>query len=369
MSGTVQSVRMSINSRVVSNSKSGSEQVTGQGRKNIRLQIETEDRVSYSISVEGRVVRSGNNYTSQNVKTGNEPCAQYEIPDARSTCKSGYRKTSSSITQYRHATNERRGGSSVWRTYYSSWRTASSPPAELTRPSGALYWRYLRLESRSITVYYCTPESNCQGDPIYETVDGNSGDLSITDSFDVEETDQERRDREAADARREAERLAEEERKRQEEQDRVAEEERQDIVSDIEDRIYGLPDIPENPEDTKYRVISPESYSIQNGRRVPNIRYESIRFLSPENVANFVARGYEVTPVANDIPLSPSKPYGRSIIARNTALRPETEAVCTNCNQGRGRLTITQVANQQKNYNFTRRDSIVSRTSKRRVTR
>ncbi len=324
--------------------------------------------------MEGSVIRTVDNYTTQQVKTGNEPCAQYSIPDARSECRSGYRKTSTSYTQYRHVTNERRDIRGSYRNYYTAWVTASSPPAELTPPHSGAAWRYVRLESRTITNYFCTPESNCQGPAIYETVEGNTGDMLVTGSFDVAYTQDE------------LDRLNEEQLRKEQERLRELENQDDNVVDDIEDKItelleedrdvrqrerdiYGLPDIPENPEDTKYRVISPASYSIQNGRKVPNIRYVSIRFLSPENVANFVARGYEVQSVSNDIPLSPSKPYGQSIVQRNTALRPETEAVCTNCNQGRGRLTITQVANQQKNYNFTRRDSIVSRTSKRRVTR
>ena len=80
---------------------------------------------------------------------------------------------------------------------------------------------------------------------------------------------------------------------------------------------------PENTEDSKYRVITPLEYErTREGKIVPRIRYETVRFLSPDQVANFVARGYTVESVNQDTPTSSSKPYGKTVLERAQILTP-----------------------------------------------
>ena len=56
------------------------------------------------------------------------------------------------------------------------------------------------------------------------------------------------------------------------------------------------------------------------GKWVPDIRYESVRYLSPEAASNFISRGYELQSVDSGTPESSSKPYSSSVIKRQQLL-------------------------------------------------
>lgn len=73
----------------------------------------------------------------------------------------------------------------------------------------------------------------------------------------------------------------------------------------------------------KYRIIDPVRYTYKNGKRVPAIRYYSVRYLTPSQVASFTGRGYVVEPISQNTPLSPRTVYGPSAVERAQVLKPQ----------------------------------------------
>ena len=115
----------------------------------------------------------------------------------------------------------------------------------------------------------------------------------------------------------------------------------------------GLSDI--TRQDSKYRIISPETFSLVLGKWVPDIRYESVRYLSPEAASNFIGRGYELLSVTPDTPESTSKPYSQSVIKRQNLVSGQQSKYRQRVT--RGRITITQATQgklQQQNANINK---------------
>ena len=175
--------------------------------------------------------------------------------------------------------------------------------------------------------FACVPEENCQGAPITELRQLNSGNYDVRFSVDVERTQ----------AEQDALDRLEEIQNQQPETPSPTEEAIQELAERIEENTQVAQDIlnnqnnageptlkrPENTEDSKYRVITPLEYErTREGKIVPRIRYEAVRFLSPDQVANFVARGYTVESVNQDTPTSSSKPYGKTVLERAQILTP-----------------------------------------------
>ena len=99
-------------------------------------------------------------------------------------------------------------------------------------------------------------------------------------------------------------------------------------------------------QDSKYRIVSPESFSLVMGKWVPDIRYESVRYLSPAAASNFIGRGYELSSVTTDTPESTSKPYSQSVIRRQQQITGKKGIY--NKRITRSRITINQAAYGQK---------------------
>ena len=73
----------------------------------------------------------------------------------------------------------------------------------------------------------------------------------------------------------------------------------------------------------KYRVIDPLVYGYVQGKKVPSVRYWRIRNLTPSEVSSLIARGYEVSVVDQETPLTPPTVYASSIIERSKILHPD----------------------------------------------
>ena len=244
------------NGRLVSTSFIDEVQIVGQGEHQISYRVTANQRSRMWIRTdyEGLIV-SENNYVTRRQITGHKRCRRYNIDSARTGCKPGYRLVNNS---------------------------------------------YVR-DGRTIDNYECVPEEGCTGDPVYEDVETNSGSYSGQFSLQV--------------AQSPTEREAERERLKQEQREReiIA---KTSVGTPPETGQYTGDTARRNSQDTKYRIISPETFSLKpNGQSVPDIRYESVRYLSPEAVSNYVLRGYEVQSVNPDTPTSMSKPYGASVVA------------------------------------------------------
>ena len=73
----------------------------------------------------------------------------------------------------------------------------------------------------------------------------------------------------------------------------------------------------------KYRVIDPLVYGYVQGKKVPSVRYWRVRNLTPSEVSSLIARGYEVSVVDQETPLTPPTVYAASIIERSKILHPD----------------------------------------------
>ena len=73
----------------------------------------------------------------------------------------------------------------------------------------------------------------------------------------------------------------------------------------------------------KYRVIDPLVYGYVQGKKVPSVRYWRVRNLTPSEVSSLIARGYEVSAVDQETPLTPPTVYASSIIERSKILHPD----------------------------------------------
>lgn len=310
-------IRVFDNNRLISQDKVGTYRIKGFGGHAIRFEVNTIQRSTLVAFIEGSKVIDINNHSTRKEIAGYSPCVQYDVPNARTNCKSGYRKNSGIL--YRTA-KEVTGGirNRTTRTVYGEWqKTRPNPPADYH--SGGTFPTIIRngrVESKDI--YFCTPEAECQGDPIYNTVDTNTGNYIKTVTTNVSYTPQEKQqedDRRTRDKEEKDKKIKEkEERKRL---NKIQEA----LLSTIGKQFIG-DEKRENSQDTKYRIITPLVYKTINGKQVPEIRYESVRYLSPEAVSNYVFRGYEVQSVDPNVPISYGKPYGQSIVNRSSILKP-----------------------------------------------
>ena len=70
-------------------------------------------------------------------------------------------------------------------------------------------------------------------------------------------------------------------------------------------------------------VIDPLVYGYVQGKKVPSVRYWRVRNLTPSEVSSLIARGYEVSVVDQETPLTPPTVYASSIIERSKILHPD----------------------------------------------
>ena len=80
----------------------------------------------------------------------------------------------------------------------------------------------------------------------------------------------------------------------------------------------------------KYKVIDPVNYEYVRGKKVQVTRYWSIRYLTPSYVASLIARGFEVSAVDQDTPLSPRVVYAPSVVERSKELAPSVRTTSNN---------------------------------------
>lgn len=125
-------------------------------------------------------------------------------------------------------------------------------------------------------------------------------------------------------------------------------------------------DIPEDNQDSKYRIVSPRTVSIINGKEVPDIRYESVRFLSAESASSYILRGYEVSVVPDNVPLSFSKPYGASIVERSKIIGGDIPVGFTKRENNNRRKTWSDFTNIQT-QTFPTGGGVQKRINTRRV--
>lgn len=299
--------------------------------------MQTSNRATVRISVEGSNVVRRDNYNDRQVLAGYEACEEYSVSDARVNCANGYQKRSQE--QYRIVNYTIRGNVVQGAQWVNGTTNLQS---RAKSPNGNR-----RTVSRR-TLYFCTPSPasdgshGCRGAPIYETEEGNTGGLSGNFNLSVAYTPAEQQaetNRLANELAKQEERDAETQRLQDLQDQRdldAAEQRRLDGLQAIADQLskinqqggtantgqYTGDEARENSQDTKYRIISPPGFEIIAGKKVPRIQYESVRFLSPESVSSYVSRGYVVESTNPNTPTSTSKPYGNSILARSKILAP-----------------------------------------------
>ena len=282
-----------------------------------------------NIRVDGQQEFNGNNWTQRTITTGHEPCEEYSIPNLRTACRTGYRQVDNS--RYRWKQRNRRYRNGVGGEYfytYGEWSDNPniSLPASSGSMSGTGVFRWAAtLETEEN--YACVPEAGCQGTPITEIEYGNTGNYQHRFSVDIARTQAEQ---DALD------RLEELQNQQPPETPSPTEEAIQELAEAIEENTRAAEEALKNQneftptlapiettEDTKYRIITPLEYErTRDGKIVPKVRYESVRFLSPENVSSFVSRGYTVEAVDANTPVSYSKPYGKTLVERAQILTP-----------------------------------------------
>ena len=314
---------------VVSTDINGSYRLDRFGTYTCHLRVRTTQRSAMRIDVDNVNVFAGNNWTQRTITTGHEPCAEYSIPNLRTACKSGYRQEDRS--RYRWKQRNRRYRNGVGGDYfytYGEWSDNPniSLPASSGSMSGTGVFRWAATLESELN-YVCVPESNCQGTPITEIEYGNTGNYEHRFSVDIARTQAEQ---DALD------RLEELQNQQPPETPSPTEEAIQELAEAIEENTRAAEEALKNKddftptlapvettEDTKYRLITPLEYErTRDGKIVPRIRYESVRFLSPANVASFVARGYTVEAVNPNTPTSNSKPHGKTLVERAHILTP-----------------------------------------------
>ena len=276
--------------------------------------------------MDGITEANENNYVDSVVVVGHEPCEEYSIPNLRTSCKSGYRQVDN--TRYRWTRNVKRYRSGVVVQQYTETGPWVSNPPALPGPIGVqagngTYRAQATLETDER--FACVPEANCQGAPITELRQLNSGNYDVRFSVEVERTQAEQ---DALDRLEELQNQQQAPSPTEEAIDELAEriEENTRVAQDILEN-QNKPQAPtlqpiETTEDTKYRVITPLEYERVQGKIVPRIRYESVRYLSPENVSSFISRGYTVEAVDPNTPTSYSKPFGKTLVERAHILVP-----------------------------------------------
>ena len=306
------------------------------------------------IDVDNVNVFAGNNWTQRTITTGHEPCAEYSIPDLRTQCRSGYRQENRS--RYRWTRRARRYRNGVGGNYFTeTGEWSDNPNIDLPPQSGSMSgtgvfrWAATLETERN---YVCVPESNCVGTPITEIEYGNTGNYQHRFSVDIERTQAEQ---DAIDRLEDVgqpspnEEVLEAINDLAEENSALAEK----ILENQENNEFVPTLAPvETTEDTKYRLITPLEYErTRDGKIVPAVRYESVRYLSPANVASFVSRGYTVEAVNPNTPVSSSKPYGKTLIERAQILTPPS--VTTRDLFNRTRKSGQQIIAEREGRQFT----------------
>lgn len=287
------------------------------------------------IIVDGQEIFDGNNHTLQNTIIGHEPCEEYSIPNLRTRCRSGYRQVDNSRYRWTRRVYRYRSGVVVQQyTENGQWQsTPPTLPTAIGTQGGNGTYRFAATLDTDAN-YSCVPEAGCQGLAITETIETNSGNYQHRFSVDIARTqaEQDAIDLAADQAAQrpetaptpippqsptEVEEAIQDLAEVIEENTRVAEE----LLNKEDDDTRILQPV-ETTEDTKYRLITPLEYERVGGKIVPRIRYESVRYLSPANVASFVSRGYTVEAVNPNTPISSSKPYGKTLVERAHILTP-----------------------------------------------
>ncbi len=312
---------------------SGSITVSGFGSHNIEYEaVFTGLNSSLNITLDGVTVVNETAQTRQVTESVPKPCAEYQIDSARDSCKSGYSRTSK--TAWLITLTLEHVDSSATKTDYIPTSGIPKIQPEPTGSSlprvGAVFgkWEVKTVIKTSSSYYFCTPTSSCT-DSEQTTTSELITDISDSFSISVTESSSEI-----------AARLAEEKRERDQEIERILVQSQIQQAALQQTKTVKPISISES-QDTKYRIISPLIYDIIDNKRVPEIQYESVRLLSPESVASYVARGYEIQMVSQDTPLSYSKPYGGSIISRTKIL---TENLKQNTLIPKGRSTIQELS-------------------------
>ena len=340
---------------MVSREPNGSYTLNTFGTYTIRIRVRASNRSNLSVSVDGQVVEQKNNWTQTETITGYEQCAEYSIPNLRTQCRSGYRQVDNTRYRWtRRATRYRSGVAVEHFTEVGSWQsTIPTLPAQSGSQSGnGVFRRAATLETDER--FACVPESNCQGAPITQINYGNSGNYDVRFTVEIERTQAEQ---DALD------RL--EELQNQQQAPTPTEDAIQELAERIEENTQVAQDILENQnkppsptlqpiettEDTKYRVITPLEYERIDGKIVPRIRYESVRYLSPENVSSFISRGYTVEAVDPNTPTSYSKPFGKTLVERAHILVPPS--IKTRDIFDRSRKSGQQIIAEREGREFT----------------
>lgn len=368
-------VTVQIDNRDISDNHNGSTAVTDRGSHNVEISA------SYDTDIGGTLKMYIDNQLVSDLSTSRvrkhvvpQPCMEYIIDNARSTCKNGYRKISREM--FRYHTRLISGVGSRRRTTRSvtDWTSIRNPRNipddkignnEHYSHSGGhsptiLY--YERIESKS--TYYCTPESGCtdgvETDQAYNVGNLNDDhDFTVADSV-VESpavVDPDKGDSDGDDSRRSRVcpvgfKMFDGKCRSDYEIEQILKKRSSVTVEPIEDTL-----------DTKYRIISPLVYdSLPDGRKIEQLRYESVRMLSPDAVASYVKRGYTLESINPDTPLSYSKPYGKSVLVRSETLHPLE--VTLSKYQPR-RLPIQRMAVKPKTHLF--KPAIHKREIRRRI--
>ena len=341
---------------MVSREPSGSYLLSTFGTYTVRIRVSANERSDLIATVDGITAANENNYVDSVVVVGHEPCEEYSIPNLRTSCRSGYRQVDNSRYRWTRRVYRYRSGVVVSQyTETGPWQTTiPTLPGPIGVQAGNGTYRFqATLETEEN--FACVPEANCQGAPITELRQLNSGNYDVRFSVDIERTQAEQ---DALDRLEEiqqqqpaaptpTEEAIQELAERIEENTQVA----QDLLNQEKDEFTPTLRPVETTEDTKYRLITPLEYQYVDGKVVPAVRYESVRYLSPNNVASFVSRGYVVESVPPDTPVSSSKPYGKTLIERAQILTPPS--ITTRDIFSRTRKSGQQIIAEREGRQFT----------------
>ena len=370
------SFELTVDGRNRQTALTGSIQVSGFGSHTITYNAQfppDTPRGGVVITSDGvNVVSENNGYSAR--ERVSIPCKEYSISSARDSCRSGYNKVNKQEWRYKQRSRSYKTGYPDSISYsYGAW---TYPKPELPRsydrkPVGKGPGLEVSYSWETRDNYVCQPSGNCQDSEMRDVTKYKTrlnGSFSITNERTEEEKEAEAR-RIAREQEEERLRLETEQREREE-----AESRRQIYEQEIErqrrvakERAEAGPSIPEITEsqDTRYRIISPLVYETINGKQVPQMRYESVRLLSPEMVSSYVVRGYEVEIVDPDTPLSYSKPYGPSVVERAKSSK-SAEMV-----KGRtippGRVSIEEMRRLTQPRSKVGYPAIVKRNENRRI--
>lgn len=391
------SVEVTVDRKVISRIANGSIEVSGFGDHRIIVNANWSRRGRLRILVDGIAKVDYVNVEERDVDI-EVSCVgeKYDIGESARgiNCRSGFRKVSR--TEYRRENDVTSGvRNRARRTSFTAWSTSVPSAPKSTTGHWGTYVHGSILHDR--TIYSCVAESNCKKPgtekklfhvpAISKSVDVNNirtvaektaYDLNLQRLKDeaaerarIKAEEKERKRLEAiqaiADAAERARATQQIETERKERADAVKYE---NLLNEIRRSTEGSVAEITTSQDTKYRIISPLIYENVRGQTVPQVRYESVRLLSPETVSSYVARGYEIEMVDQDTPLSYSKPYGKSLIQRVSGLRQTTAAQGTIIPRDVGRRkTIQELSAEAMGKTRNKYKTIVKReyTSRRTV--